>query len=86
MVGMFHRSCDVHGRGGCYILIGTLVGVCLRVYFIIMMNTFLLLCRIWAYVNLQRYNSFVSFVYLNYIYIYIHVYMKSFKLAFLFSV
>jgi hypothetical protein len=41
-----------------------------------MMNTFLLLGRMWAYVHLQRYNSFVIFVYLNYIHVYIYIYVN----------
>jgi hypothetical protein len=40
------------GGGGSNILVGTVVGVYLGVYFIFMMEIFLLLYRIWNYVYL----------------------------------
>jgi hypothetical protein len=62
------------GRG--YILIRAVVGICFGcVLFIIMKDMFLLLGRIWGYVYLQKYNSFVIFVYLNYVCEIIHVYL-----------
>jgi hypothetical protein len=70
---MFHRSCNVQGGGG-YILIGAVVGVYLGVCFIYY-DIFLLLGKIWHYVYLQRYNSFIIFVYLNYICGIIQVYL-----------
>jgi hypothetical protein len=53
------------GRGGC-ILLGAVMG-CIWgcVLFIIMMDIFLLLRRIWDYVYMQIYLSFVNFVCLN---------------------
>jgi hypothetical protein len=66
---MFHKSCDVQGRWCGYIW-----G---RVLFIIMMGMFLLLGRIWGYVYLQRYHSFVIFVYLNFICGVVQVYLVT---------
>jgi hypothetical protein len=61
---MFPRSCDIQGRGWLYLGRGggTFVGV-----FYFGVDMFLLLCRMWDYVYLYRYHSFVFFVYLNYI-------------------
>jgi hypothetical protein len=56
------------GARGCYnltVAVVQYIWVC--VLLINMMNIFLLLGRMWGYVNLQSYNSFVIFVYINYI-------------------
>jgi hypothetical protein len=45
---MFHVSCDVHGRGKWLYFVEAVVGM----YFIFMMDMFLLFCQIWDYVYL----------------------------------
>jgi hypothetical protein len=60
---MFHRPCNVQGlyfdRGCC----GDIFGLVL----FMMLVMFLLLEEIWGYAYLQRYHSFVTIVYLNYV-------------------
>jgi hypothetical protein len=71
MVGILHRSCDVHGRGWWWeYVLGCILCI-------IVMDMFLLLGQIWGYLYLQRYLSFVIFVYLNYICEIIQVYLVT---------
>jgi hypothetical protein len=62
------------GRGWLYFNRGS-DGVYLGVFYITMMGMFSLLVRIWSYVYLKRYHSFVIFVYLNYICGIVQVYL-----------
>jgi hypothetical protein len=61
-VGLFHWSCDVQGRGWLYFDRGDGGGI-FGVVLFITMGMFLLLGRMWGYVYLQRYHSFVIFAY-----------------------